>query len=170
MSAPEGPSRFAKALTWIAVTLSVVMVAVAIAKYGLTLEVQKRFWADIVARASGPMTFRFYLQPTMAAIAALHDGLNDTRRGHHAFFWTALWDPSQRSGRLREGFIATARILLLGLCMDTIYQFKVLDQFYPAEAVMISFLLAVLPYFVFRWIVERVSRWWFARRSHGSAA
>ena len=55
---------------------------------------------------------------------------------------------------------------LIGFGMDTIYQFKVLDRFYPVEAVMM--LLAVIPYFVFRWIVEHVARWWFARKSASS--
>jgi hypothetical protein len=169
MSAAAGPSKFARALTWFAVALSIVLLALGIYWYGLSLEVQQPMWSDIFARAHGPMTFRFYLQPIMAAIAALHDGVNDARSGHKAFFWTAVWDKTQRTGRLREGLTSTARILLLGLCMDTIYQFKVLDHFYPAEAVVISLLLAVIPYFILRWIVELVSRRWFARHSPNSA-
>ncbi len=94
----------------------------------------------------------------------LHDGIKDAREGHKSFFWTALWDPSQHSGRLREGLTSTARILLLGLSMDVIYQFKVFDIFYPAEAVVIAILLAVVPYFVFRWVVEIVARWRLARQ------
>ena len=84
------------------------------------------------ARFGGPMTFRFFLQPTMAAIAALVDGIRDAREGHRSFFWAAWRDPTQRPGRLREGMISTARILLLGISMDIIYQFKVLNAFYPA--------------------------------------
>jgi hypothetical protein len=37
-------------------------------------------------------------------------------------------------------------------------QFEVFDRFYPVEAVLL--LLAVLPYFVFRWLVEHAARWW----------
>jgi hypothetical protein len=58
--------------------------------------------------------------------------------------------------------------MLLGICMDVIYQFKVLKTFYPAEAVVIALLLAVLPYFVLRWIIEHVARWWLARRTSSS--
>ena len=162
MTAKE-PSRGAQILTWLVVALSAVLLVWGIVSYGWSAEVQDRFWGDIFARTEGPMTFRFYLQPTMAAIAAFHDGIKDTRLGHKSFFWTALWDRTQQTGRLREGLVATARIMLLGLSMDTIYQFRVLDRFYPVEAVMISILLAVVPYFVIRWIVEVVSRWWLAR-------
>ncbi len=75
-------------------------------------------------RFSGPMTFRFFSQRTMAGIAALHDGINDTAEVPRSFFWTAHSDPTQQAGRLREGFISVARILLLGISMDVIYQFR----------------------------------------------
>jgi len=166
----DEPSRFARILTRFVLVLCAVMVALGIYWYGWSMEVNERFWSDIFARAHGPMTFRFYLQPTMAAIAAVHGGINDARYGHRAFFWTALWDQTQRTGRLKQGLISTARIMLLGISMDVVYQLRVEHRFYPAEAVMIAILLAVIPYFVFRWIVEQVARWWFARRKSNSTA
>jgi hypothetical protein len=162
------PSRSARMLTWLAVVLSAVLLVWGVARYGWSSEVQHRFWTDIFARADGPMTFRFYLQPLMAAIAALHDGFDDARSGHKAFFWTAALDPTKQGGRLREGLTSTARIVLLGLSMDVIYQHKVLHTFYPVEAVLMAILLAVVPYFIFRWIVEGVSRWWLVRERAGS--
>ena len=45
--------------------------------YGFSAEVRQRFWDDLLERPGGPMTFRFILQPIMAAIAALHDGMKD---------------------------------------------------------------------------------------------
>ena len=161
------PSRSARMLSWLAVGSSVVLVVLGIAWYGWSPEVNQRFWADIFAREHGPMTFRLYLQPAMAAFAALHDGINDTRYGHKSFFWTAALDPTRPGGRLREGLVATARIVLLGISMDVIYQLRVLHTFYPVEAVLMAVLLAVLPYFVFRWIVEGISRWWLARAQSG---
>jgi hypothetical protein len=136
--------------------------------YGWSIEVHHRFWADIFERVHGPMTFRFYLQPTMALLAAIPDGIRDARLGHKSFFWSALWDKSASAGRLREGAVSTARVVLLGISMDVIYQLKVLDRFYPAEALMMAILLAVLPYFIFRWIVERAASWWFARKGSGA--
>ncbi|MBR1286085.1 hypothetical protein JQ597_28940 [Bradyrhizobium sp. AUGA SZCCT0177] len=165
-SAPT--SAFARALTWLAVAMSVVLLGLGIAWYGWSIEIHRRFWADIFERIHGPMTFRFYLQPVMAALAALPDGIRDARLGHKSFFWSAWWDNNASAGRLREGAISTARVVLLGLSMDVIYQFKVLDRFYPAEALMMAILLAVIPYFIFRWIVERAAIWWFARKGTGA--
>ncbi len=165
----DAPSVFARTLTWLVVALAAILLALGTAWYGFSAEVQQRFWQDIFDRAHGPMTFRYYLQPAMAALAALPDSIKDARLGHKAFFWTALWDPSQPSGRLREGLVSTARVALLGISMDMIYQYRVLDHFYPVEALMMAVLLAVIPYFILRWLFERIARWWFARRHSGSS-
>jgi hypothetical protein len=60
---------------------------------------------------------------------------------------------------LREGLNATARIILLGLVMDVIYQLIVLKTFYPNEALVIALLLAFVPYLIIRGLVFRVARW-----------
>jgi len=154
----DAPSTLARAMTWLVVALAAVLLALSIYWYGWSMEIHRRFWADIFDRVHGPMTFRFYLQPTMALLAALPDGIKDARLGHKSFFWSALWNSDAPTGRLREGLISTARVVLLGLSMDVIYQNKVFDRF------------AVIPYFIFRWIVERVARWWFARKGTGTLA
>jgi hypothetical protein len=163
----DTPSPKASYFTWAVVGLTLALLIVGMVMHGLSLEVQQRFWGDIFARFGGPMTFRFFLQPTMAAIAAIHDGVKDARGEHKSFFWSAWFDRTQPTGRLREGLTSVARVLLLGICMDVIYQFKELDTFYPAEAAVIAILLAVIPYFIFRWIVEIIARWWFARKATG---
>jgi hypothetical protein len=157
-------SRGATTFTWAVVLLTAALLLAGLLWHGFSVEVHQRFWSDMFARFGGPMTFRFFLQPVMAGIAALHDGLQDAGKGHKAFFWTAWFESSQPTGRLREGLASTARILLLGISMDVIYQLKELDAFYPAEAAVIAILLAVVPYFIFRWIIEAVARRWFTHR------
>ena len=80
------------------------------------------------------MTFRFILQPLMAVIAALRDGVSDARLGRSPYFWSIVRGVESRSARLREGIISTARIMILGVIMDTIYQWRVLHAFYPGQA------------------------------------
>jgi hypothetical protein len=130
-----------------------------------------RFWHDLLARPSGPFAFRFLLQPTMAAIAAVRAGIVDARTGRSPYF-LALWtDPAQRAARVREGLSATGRIFFLGLAMDTIYQFVALRKFYPLEALTVSVVLAVVPYFIVRGPTARIVRWWQSRHeSHHRAA
>src|SRR5262249_36660820 len=94
--------------------------------YGITVEVIQRLWHDLVQRPDAPMRFRFVLQRVMAAIVAIRDGLKDVRAGREPYFWRALGVT-----RLREGLNATARIILLGIVMDAMYQMIVLGRFYP---------------------------------------
>jgi hypothetical protein len=164
------PSALARGMTWLVVALAGLLLVLGACWYGWSIEVHRRFWDDIADRIHGPMTFRFYLQPAMALLAALPDGIADARLGHKSFFWSRVREPEAPTGRLREGLIATARVVLLGISMDVIYQFKALDRFYPVEALMMAILLAVIPYFIFRWIVERVIRWWQARKGAGTLA
>ena len=159
MTTEGQPSSLQRATLWLALVLTVLLLLLGIYWYGWSLAVHHRFWDDIAGRVSGPMTFRFFLQPVMALIAALPDGIRDAREGHSAFFWTARGDDTVKHGRLRQGLYATGRIMLLGMSMDLIYQFKVFDHFYPAEAVLFAIVLAVIPYFIWRWLIERVAVW-----------
>jgi len=129
------------------------------ATYGFSAEVRERTWHDLLERPEEVMRFRFILQPVMAVIAALHDGVEDARLGRSPYIWTLLNSASERSGRLAEGVIATARILLLGLCMDTVYQLIVLKAFYPAQAVIVAIVLGFIPYLLLRGPIQRIARW-----------
>jgi hypothetical protein len=143
------------------IAFATLLVAAGILWHGVTFENLQRFWGNLVERPSGPMAFRFILQPSMAAIAAIHDGLKDARTGRSPYFWTVLRNPQQRIARLREGLNATARIILLGLAMDVIYQLIELKTFYPVEALLVALLLAFLPYLLIRGPAARIARrWW----------
>jgi hypothetical protein len=142
------------------VALIIAFIIVGAIWYGFSAEVRQRVWQNVLDRPTGPMTFRFILQPCMAAIAAWRDGVNDAKLGRAPYFWTVLTNSSERGGRLREGLFATARIILLGLCMDAIYQAIVLKTFYPGEAVIVALALAFLPYLLLRGPVARIARRW----------
>ena len=136
------------------------MIIAGVVWHGVSVPTFQRIWHDLVARPDAPMRFRFILQPLMAAIIAIRHGLNDARTGRSPYFWTMLSNPRERAQRLNEGLNATARIILLGLVMDAIYQVLVLKQFYPAEAVIVALLFAFLPYVIIRGPTARIARRW----------
>jgi hypothetical protein len=151
-------------LAKLVLAVGALLIVAGILWHGVTVENFQRMWNDLTNRPSGPMAFRFILQPSMAVFAAVRDGLRDARAGRSPYLWTILRDPSQRVTRLREGLEATARIILLGLVMDVIYQAVVFNMFYPGEALIIALLLAFVPYLLIRGLVVRV---WHARASAG---
>ena len=138
--------------------MAVALIVAGIIWHGFTAATFERFWHNLVDRPTGPMKFRFVLQPSMAAIAAIHDGLADARAGRSPYLEALLRNQKERAARLREGWNATARIILLGLVMDIIYQVLVLKTFYPNEAVVVALLLAFVPYVIIRGLMLRLWR------------
>jgi SulP family sulfate permease len=149
---------------WVLAAL-IALIAIGAVKHGFSAEVLQRIWQNMLDRPGGSMNFRFLLQPVMATLAAMRDGIGDARTGRAPFLSTILRDPAQRKGRLHEAVVSTARIILLGLCMDGIYQFVEFDTFHPAEAVVIALLLAFVPYALLRGPLTRVAAWWLRTRS-----
>jgi hypothetical protein len=123
-------------------------------------ELVARVWENLVGRVGGPMKFRLILQPTMAAIFAILAGLKDARTGRPAYFWTILVNPAERRALLREGWQAVAKVFVVAVIIDLIYQFIVFRWFYPVEAVIVAFILAFVPYLLIRGPVNRIARHW----------
>ena len=147
-------------LARVAVGLMVAFVLGGLLWYGVSADERARLWQNLFDRPGGPMLFRFFLQPTMAAIAAWRDGVSDARAGRTPFFEGALRDPAQRTVRLNAALVATSRIILLGLVMDGIYQAIEFETFHPVEAVIIALVLAFLPYVVLRGLFARAALRW----------
>jgi len=129
-----------------------------------------RGWNNIVSRFGGPMTFRVILQPAMAALLAFIAGLRDAREHRPPYLWTLVTDPSQRGDLLRDGWKAIARVFILAIVMDLIYQLVVLRWLYPFELLIVAVLLAVVPYLLLRGPVNRVASWWYRRRKAPAVA
>jgi hypothetical protein len=121
-------------------------------------EILTRFWDQLIAQPSGPLAFRLILQPVMATILAVLDGVKDARTGRAPYLRTILSDPSQRAAYLREGLKRVSRVIVFAFVMDAIYQVMVLHRFYLGEALVTVFVLAVLPYLLIRGPVDRIAR------------
>lgn len=117
-----------------------------------------RFVENMIDRVSGPMKFRLLLQPIMASIFAIVSGLKDARAGKPAYFWGLLSNPSQRSEMLRDGWKSVGKVFLLALVLDVIYQMIVERFVYPGEAIVVAFVLAIVPYLLLRGLVTRLAR------------
>jgi hypothetical protein len=139
------------------IVVAAVLFVTGVLWHGISLKVLEQFWHDLIERPDGPMRFRFVLQPLMATIVAIRDGLKDARSGRSPYFATVLANPRERVGRLREGLDATARIIALGLVMDVIYQAVVFRTFYPDQALVVALVLAFVPYVIVR---EVIARFW----------
>jgi hypothetical protein len=119
-----------------------------------------RIWEHLIGRLTGPLTFRLLLQPTMSTLFALRDGLRDARAGRPRFLGTIVGSPDDRRRLIREGLTAVGKLALFAIVLDFVYQVIVFRRIYPAEAIDVALLLAVVPYFVLRGPVNRIARVW----------
>ena len=117
------------------------------------------FW-DLIGRVSGPLKFRLILQPTMAAFLAIRAGLKDAREGRPAYFWSIFTEPTLRRELIRDGWKAIAKVFIIAILIEVVYQFIVFRWFYPGEALIVAVILAILPYLLLRGPVNRIARRW----------
>lgn len=115
-----------------------------------------RMVENLLGRASGPMHFRLVMQPLMAIIFAVRDGRRDARSGDPPYFWALFTQRGDRLKLLRSGWKSVGKIFSFALVLDAVYQFWVLRRFYPGEALIVAFFLAIVPYVVLRGPVNRL--------------
>jgi drug/metabolite transporter (DMT)-like permease len=143
----------------------ILLIVAGVIWHGIAISTIQRVWRQLVERPDGPMAFRFILQPSMAEIAAFLRVRRDARAGRSPYLWRVISSPKECIEWLREGLNATARIILLGLIMDAIYQVIVFKRFYPVEAVIIAVLLGFVPYVILRGVFTPI-----LRRGQGGAS
>ena len=120
-------------------------------------DILTRFFDNLVGRVHGPMNFRLILQPLMAIIFAIRDGRKDAREGRPPYFWSLFTDTGHRLELLRSGWKSFGKIFMIALILDAIYQFITVRWFYPMEAVVTAFFLAVIPYVLLRGPANRLA-------------
>jgi hypothetical protein len=129
-----------------------------------------RLWTDLVARLSGPMSFRFILQPTMGLLFAALDGFKDAREGRPPYLWTIFTRRDERSRLLKEGWRRELRVITLAVVIDVIYQFRFFRWLYPNELILVVLGFAFLPYLLSRGPFNRIARLWIHPPSRHSSA
>jgi hypothetical protein len=116
-----------------------------------------RIAENLSDRVTGPMKFRLVLQPVMATIFAVVSGLNDAKVGNPPYFWALVTHPEHRRDMLRDGWKSVGKVFILAFVLDCIYQVIVQRFVYPGEALIVAFLLAIVPYLLLRGLVTRIA-------------
>jgi hypothetical protein len=127
-------------------------------------EILKRLWDNLVARVSGPMSFRLIIQPAVAGFLAIRAGLKDARDKRPTFLWTAVIDKAHRPELLRQGRRDVEKVFALAALLDAIYQLIVQKGVYVLELLIVATTLAVVPYVLLRGPVSRIAKWLAQKR------
>ena len=118
----------------------------------------QRIVENFFGRLDGPFHFRFIVQPIMASLFAILDGIKDAKSGKVPYFWALFTLPGHRRELIKDGWKHVGKIFVIAVILDVIYSLKVLGRIYPGEILLVSFLLAVVPYLILRGPVNRLLR------------
>src|ERR1700758_4373737 len=99
-------------------------------------EVLSRIVENLGDRLGGPMSFRFVLQPVVAAIFAIISGLKDARLGRRPHLGAILTERANRAALVKEGWTRIGKVFLVAILLDLVYQVVVLEV-YPGEALIV---------------------------------
>ncbi len=120
-------------------------------------EIVVRFFGNLLGRLHGPLTFRLLMQPTMAAILAIHRGLADARKGRPPYLRTLLLERAERRRLAWEGFRSVAMVFTVAVMIDILYQLIAFQWVYPLEAATVAALLAFVPFVIVRGPTNRIA-------------
>ena len=121
-------------------------------------EFLQRFAHGFVSRLEGPFSFRMIVQPLMAVIFAVIDGLKDAKWGKPAYLWAIVSSPEHRQELLKSGWKSFGKIFILGIILDVVYQLKVHQPLNVGGVIVAALVLAVLPYMALRGPVNLIAR------------
>jgi hypothetical protein len=118
----------------------------------------ERFVENLFGRLDGPLHFRFIVQPLMATIFAVIDGIKDAKAGKPAYFWSLITHSGHRKELLKNGWKRVGKIFILAVILEIVYQLKVEKTIYPGELLFVAFTLAVVPYLLLRGPINRLAQ------------
>lgn len=118
----------------------------------------REFFEDLPKRLTGPGRFRFVLQPTIAILLGIRDGLIDARASRPPYLYNLLFCHGQRRELLWSGFNTVVNLVLIGILLDSIAQWLILGASYPVPALVIGPVLITIPYALARALANRVAR------------
>ena len=116
-----------------------------------------RLWENLGGRIGGPLSFRLLLQPTIAMVLAVKAGLADAHAGKPPYLWSVMTNPDDRRDLLRNGWKSVAKVFVMALVIDVVYQLIVARWVYPLESLIVAFVLACVPYVLVRGPVNRIA-------------
>jgi hypothetical protein len=117
----------------------------------------REFLEDVPARLTGPGRFRLVFQPLGAIVAGSLNGAADARAGRPPY-QIGLLRGGRRAELATSGFASVINLVLMGILMDSLFQWFLFGTSYPGAAIVLGPMLIVGPYAVARALANRFTR------------
>jgi hypothetical protein len=118
----------------------------------------RAFLEDLPKRLTGPGRFRFLLQPLVATLLGIRSGCADARAGRLPYLWGLVTAGPHWRELARDGLSTVANLLLMGILLDSVFQWMILGASYPGPALIVGPVLITMPYAIARALANRATR------------
>ena len=116
----------------------------------------------------GPGFFRFFLQPIVAILLGVRQGLRDWRSGHPVYLFGLIRVREARWQRIREGIRSVAVPLIAALVAACAFQYVIRSRIFVGYALLYATVFVLVPYLTARGLGHRLARR-LSRSSRASA-
>lgn len=114
------------------------------------------FLDEMLARLTGPMNFRFIVQPLVAIVLGMRDGRLDARAGTPPFIFDLIFKPKDRKRQLKSAFKSLLTPIIIGTILDAIAQYLLFKHVRPLPALFVGICVMGIPYSFARGITNRI--------------
>jgi hypothetical protein len=114
------------------------------------------FINEIAARITGPLGFRFIIQPLVAILLGVLDGIGDNKSGSPPYVVHFFTHPEKRWALLKSAGVSALKPIIVGIIIDAIAQYLIFNTIHPMEAVVVGTMIIAIPYVITRGLVNRV--------------
>jgi hypothetical protein len=132
------------------------------------------FGEGLEARMTGPGKGRFVVQPLIAIVLGIRDGIADAKQGKPPYFIRFLFKSDRKLFVFKTGLKSIAAPLSVGIVLDMILQWMIFEAVSLLPAIIAGTILVAFPYAVARGLSNRVARRWYDRKAqeavHSAAA
>src|SRR5438309_1476519 len=106
-----------------------------------------KIFEELVARiGSGPMQFRLIVQPAMALLLGMRDGIMDAKLGSPPFLWGLLFRREHLKPSLKSAVRRLIGPVVVATLADALVQYLMFGYIRPVTAMIVGILLVGLPY------------------------
>jgi hypothetical protein len=110
----------------------------------------RQFLEELPQRFTGPGRFRFILQPIVATLLGIREGLADAKAGNPPNLFGLLFDAGRRRELLGSGAAAIRNLVAFAIILDAVFQAVIYHSVHPGAALLVGPILICVPYAVSR--------------------
>ena len=115
-----------------------------------------RFFDNLGLKVTGPMKFRFVIQPLVSLYFAIKAVRRFSDTGRIPFFYGLFSDKDVRQELIVESWKDIGKLFVFAIILDVIAQIIILKTVYPFEAILTAVLLSIVPYILLRDPINRI--------------